>query len=508
MSRGDPPGLTGARKNPFRGQGVSLALWLACTVFAAFGWGTGAQALEFSITNTAYANFDNEFSQVQPVVASSTSFGVIAGSPNLVVSAMASATAPWDGDPVFFTLAVFNAGDDSAFNVSILDTLPLLVHYAGSATLAADPGWAPAIGPPERLRWTLAQVDIGATAYLYFTAAGSAPVAAVQPGANGVSVHYGGTATASSTLMAFEVWRSAPSSPGSLSALALASSVALSWTPASPGRDPVSRYLIYRSTGSGVPPALLAASYGLWATGYSDNSPVPGATMCYTVRAVDDSGRIGAPDGPECVAFGGVVTPGTVHVTVVVTDGSGRTVKVLADRMEAASVDTVSVAGGSDYLAVKTGDSITIKLSDGTVLGWDARNSGGVAVPNGFYTVTVTSVLANGQVRKATDTFALVREYEELIISASFVPNPAREGVWLSFALASPLAEMTVRIYNIAGELVWKTEVTGASASFKWDLRNRQGTRVSPGLYVAALEARDPATGVKSRKLLRLAVER
>ena len=422
---------------------------------------------------------------------------------------MASATAPWDGDPVFFTLAVFNAGDDSAFNVSILDTLPSLVLYAGSATLAADPGWGPAVGPPERLRWTLAELDIGATAYIYFTVVGSPPVPAVQSGGNGVSVHYGGAIPgAISSTMAFEVWRASPSSPAALSALALASSVALSWTPASAGRDPVSRYLIFRSTGTGVPATLLATTYGLWTTGYYDAAPVPGATMCYSVRAIDNAGRIGLPDGPECVAYGGVVPVGTVHLTVVVTDKSGRVVKVLADRMTVSSVDAVTVADGSEYLSMKVGDSVSIKLSDGTVVFWDAKTAGGAPVPNGFYTITVTSVLPGGQVKKAAETFALVREYEELIISARFVPNPAREGVWLSFSLASPLADMTVRIYNVAGELVWKTGVTGASASFKWDLKNRQGVRVVPGLYIAALDARDPATGMKSRKLLRLAVER
>ena len=486
---------------------MHLSRWFACAVFTAFGWGSSARALEFDIVNTVFANYENEFSGIQLAVTSSTSFTVIANGPNLVVSASASATAPWDGDPVFFALTVFNAGDDSAFNVSILDTLPVLVHFAGSATQSADPGWAPAIGPPDRLRWTLPQIDIGATAYIYFTGVGSPPVPAVVAGSNGVSVHYGALAY-SSTLMAFEVWRSAPSSPGNLSALALGSSVALSWTPASPGRDPVSRYLVYRSTGTGVPATLLATNYGLWATGYSDASPEPGSTMCYTVRAVDDSGRIGAPDGPECVSFGGVVPVGTVHLTVVVTDGSGRTVKVLADRMAVAAVDTVSVAGGQEYLSMKSGDTVSIKLSDGTIISWDAKSAGGAAVPNGFYTVTVTSVLPNGQIRKATDTFALVRAYEELIISARFVPNPAKEGVWLSYSLASPFAVMTVRIYNVAGELVWKTEVTGATASFKWDLRNRQGTRVTPGLYIAALEASDAQTGMKSRKLLRLAVVR
>jgi len=67
---------------------------------------------------------------------------------------------------------------------------------------------------------------------------------------------------------------------------------------------------------------------------------------------------------------------------------------------------------------------------------------------------------------------------------------------------------MTVRIYNIAGELVWKAEVTGAGASLRWDLKNREGTQVVPGLYVAVLDAHDPVTGMKDRKLLRLAVVR
>jgi len=521
MSRGDPPGLTGARKKSVPGQGVSLALWLACTISTAFGWGSGARAA-VTVTNTVNANYNNEFSQAQAAVSSSTSFSVVTNAPSLVVSASPSATAAWDGDPIYFALTVFNAGDDSAFNISVLDTLPMVVRFGGSATPSADPGWGPTAGLPDRLSWNLPQLDIGQTASIVFAVFGAPPIPAVQAGGNSLSVHYDGYSSFSAPTVV-EIWRSAPSGPGNLSAVAGGTSVAVSWTPATAGRDPVSGYLIYRSTGAGVPATLLASTYGSWTTGFTDAVPVPGMNMCYSVVAVDMVGRISAFAGPACTnaELPAVVTPVSpaepekpaepvkkVHLTVVVTDKAGRTVKILLETNVLNPVTSVSVADGREYLRMKSGEGVAITLSDGTVLNWDGLGANGAPVPNGFYTVTVTSVLPSGQVQQAADSVALVREFKNLIDSAVFVPNPAREGVWLSYSLASPYAEMTARIYNIAGELVWKTVASGAGSSFKWDLKNRQGTRVAPGIYIAVLDAADSVTGTRSRKLLRLAVER
>jgi hypothetical protein len=94
-----------------------------------------------------------------------------------------------------------------------------------------------------------------------------------------------------------------------------------------------------------------------------------------------------------------------------------------------------------------------------------------------------------------------------VIETATMVPNPADEAAWVSFRLADTTGAVDLKIYNVAGELVFKGELPGTARSYRWDLRNRSGTRVAAGLYVIVLEATD-ATGVrKDRMIMKLAVQ-
>ncbi|HAH05565.1 MAG TPA: hypothetical protein DCM05_03415 [Elusimicrobia bacterium] len=62
-------------------------------------------------------------------------------------------------------------------------------------------------------------------------------------------------------------------------------------------------------------------------------------------------------------------------------------------------------------------------------------------------------------------------------------------------------ADANVRIFTILGELVWR-EAAGASGILTWDGRNRSGSRVGSGTYLAVIE------GAGSKKVRRLVVIR
>ncbi|HWP81954.1 MAG TPA: T9SS type A sorting domain-containing protein [Bacteroidota bacterium] len=64
----------------------------------------------------------------------------------------------------------------------------------------------------------------------------------------------------------------------------------------------------------------------------------------------------------------------------------------------------------------------------------------------------------------------------------------------------------TVRIFNLAGQLVRKLEKNDASQYLRWSLTNSANFPVASGIYVAYIEAELPSTGEKITKTLKLAI--
>ena len=195
-----------------------------------------------------------------------------------------------------------------------------------------------------------------------------------------------------------------------------------------------------------------------------------------------------------------------VQVVVSVYDSTGRLVRVVGSLMAAQAAGGISLADGSGIAKPGDGEAIVFRLSDGTVLRWDGFDSGGALAPNGAYTVRVVSRIPGGQEKTAWATFTLFRPYKSLIVTALLVPNPASSVAWVAFSLASTTATVRVKVYTVAGELLLEGELPGTARAFRWDLRNRQGSRVSDGLYVIVLEAEDRAMGRRDRRILKLAV--
>jgi hypothetical protein len=64
-----------------------------------------------------------------------------------------------------------------------------------------------------------------------------------------------------------------------------------------------------------------------------------------------------------------------------------------------------------------------------------------------------------------------------------------------------------VKVYDVAGELVYRGEAEGTAVAFRWDLRNRSGDRVAPGLYLVVLDVHDLLNGGRERVIRKLAVQ-
>lgn len=113
-----------------------------------------------------------------------------------------------------------------------------------------------------------------------------------------------------------------------------------------------------------------------------------------------------------------------------------------------------------------------------------------------------------------TFTFEVVAGLKPFITELVATPNPARQQV--EFRLYHNLPESNLRVgisvYDLAGRLVWTTEKEGSSEGFKayivtWDLTDRAGSRLRPGLYLyrAAIRAGGSKEATKANKLIILA---
>ena len=92
----------------------------------------------------------------------------------------------------------------------------------------------------------------------------------------------------------------------------------------------------------------------------------------------------------------------------------------------------------------------------------------------------------NATIQNLPKTFALLQNY----------PNPFNPETWIPYQLAKP-ADVTITIYNLAGQMVRKLELgnmvpgnyVDRSKAVYWDGRNAWGERVSSGIYFYQLQA-------------------
>jgi|GEM_PF-2071874 len=97
-------------------------------------------------------------------------------------------------------------------------------------------------------------------------------------------------------------------------------------------------------------------------------------------------------------------------------------------------------------------------------------------------------------------------ERADLLESVKAVPNPYFAASSYETSTDSPIMrfthldnEVTIRIFNIAGQLVRTLFKNDTSNELRWDLRNEAGLRVASGMYVAHIEV--PGVGEKVLKI-------
>jgi len=155
----------------------------------------------------------------------------------------------------------------------------------------------------------------------------------------------------------------------------------------------------------------------------------------------------------------------------------------------------------------------TLELQDVTLAGSDALPIP-VDIQNGFVGVPAGikgDVNSDGEVNsrgidREFSSWAIPPERSELLQN---YPNPLNPGTWIPYQLKDA-GEVTIRIYNAAGELVREIDLGYKPAGLyvspdraaHWDGTNRFGTPVASGIYFYSIQAGD-LTAVRKLTVLK-----
>jgi flagellar hook assembly protein FlgD len=119
---------------------------------------------------------------------------------------------------------------------------------------------------------------------------------------------------------------------------------------------------------------------------------------------------------------------------------------------------------------------------------WDGTNDGGMIVGNGVYRAVVVRTDANGYTTVAEAYITVLHNAFEVIANVKIIPNPInvnKTGILTIKYDAMSGAKITVKIYDLAGELVRELHDYDNASMVTWDVRD--DTHTAHGLYVAVI---------------------
>ena len=153
-----------------------------------------------------------------------------------------------------------------------------------------------------------------------------------------------------------------------------------------------------------------------------------------------------------------------------------------------------------------SGISEIIILVDGRRVGYDYDPVEGrllyypSALEWGFHNMEITAVDRAGNVTEFATSFVTKESFQ--FISVRAYPNPANAKASIEFRLTR-VADVTLRIYTIAGKLVYTSEQEKvAEGKFIWECENNAGNRIASGIYIYSVEALLYDTSIREKGII------
>jgi len=190
------------------------------------------------------------------------------------------------------------------------------------------------------------------------------------------------------------------------------------------------------------------------------------------------------------------------------------------------SSQRVSLAIKDILVIEKDGSMISIPYGTGVndLIKWDGLNNLGKAVSSGTYEIQVVVKTSDNKYIEATKTVVILNEGKKYLEDIKIIPNPyttqdRKEGRELVITWKAGTAnngETTVKIYNMAGELVksFNAEmqisfmgINTGMGGVSWNMRTASNDYIASGYYVVVVETKNDE-GYIDRKVEKLAIKK
>ncbi len=154
--------------------------------------------------------------------------------------------------------------------------------------------------------------------------------------------------------------------------------------------------------------------------------------------------------------------------------------------------------------------------SDGTVTAWewnfgdgatsDQQNPTHAYAAAGTYTVSlVVTDDKGGQSAAATEEITVTGPSS--IVTYAY-PNPAATTATIVYYLPDGTTDLVLRVYDLAGNLVYERDLAAAESTYDWDLTSTSGDELANGLYFYLIAGRDASGKAIRSAIFKLLIQR
>ncbi len=238
----------------------------------------------------------------------------------------------------------------------------------------------------------------------------------------------------------------------------------------------------------------------VWNGTDQNGNPVPNGDYYVKVDNVDSFGV------DKSVVLNVVVSRSLEKVTIDIYNEAGEIVDTLYSVVEdpqGTVITGVKLSGTVLEPGSPTDGNLIITTNNGVTATWTGYSSSGAVVPNGKYFIEVHSTDGKGGETVIVTSVMVLNNPKQTVPKVWAYPNPLTSGFsQVEFQASNLGINLTVRIYDLAGELVTELKGAGGTSRVTW---NAAG--ISSGLYIAKVEQKDLTGKIIAKQTLKILVE-
>jgi uncharacterized repeat protein (TIGR01451 family) len=244
-----------------------------------------------------------------------------------------------------------------------------------------------------------------------------------------------------------------------------------------------------------------SASVFTWDGMTNNGQPVTGGAFYVKISAKDTYGHV------EAVVKDVTVIADEEYVRLNIYNEAGELVRRI--EQPRASGGSISLSTNGDSAVIGKGEAnIKIMYTASDYMEWDGQNNNGKLVGNGVYNLVIEAKDKGGQPVIASKNITVINNADKNVLGEmKAAPNPydayvnnVPQIVFMWQKNAGP-GRVTIRIFNINGELVRSLSAGLQQGSTAWKLDTSGGAKAVSGVYLCVAEGVNMAGTLERRKL-------